>query len=64
MIHLKENVGTIDRIVRVILGLTIITISLYYKSWWGVLGVFPLLTGSYGWCWIYYILGMTTMKKT
>ncbi len=64
MFKLQKNVGTIDRIIRVILGLTVFVLGVYYKSWWGVLGIFPFLTGSYGWCWIYRILGMSTMKKT
>ena len=60
------NVGGIDRILRVIVGL--ILISLVFvgpKTMWGWIGVIPLVTGLFRFCPAYTLLGMNTcpMKK-
>jgi hypothetical protein len=61
---MKTNEGTVDRIVRIILGLVIIGIGVYYQSWWGAIGLIPLLTGLIGWCGLYAVLGMSTKSKS
>lgn len=58
---LKENVGTIDRIIRVVVGLAII--SLVYvgpKTPFGWLGIIPLLTAAIGSCPLYSVFGWST----
>ncbi len=41
---MKANVGSADRIIRFILGVIILALGFYFKSWWGVLLVlFQLL---------------------
>jgi Protein of unknown function (DUF2892) len=60
------NVGMIDRIVRVVLGLALIAFALGYIypgtgwNWAGWLGVVPLLTAAFGTCPAYSLLGVTT----
>lgn len=66
---LKRNEGTIDRALRVILGLALI--AGYFMngggaySWLYLLGIVPLVTGLIGSCPLYTILGINTcpMKK-
>ena len=57
---MKTNVGSIDRIVRVIAGLAILGAGYYFKSWWGVIGFGPILTAFIGFCPAYLPFGITT----
>ena len=57
---MKQNVGSTDRAVRVVLGLAIVAAGIYFKSWWGVIGLLPLLTASIGWCPAYAPFGLST----
>jgi hypothetical protein len=60
---MQLNVGKSERAVRVIAGLVIIGAGVYYHSWWGAIGLVPLLTGLMGWCPPYQLLGISTNKK-
>ena len=60
---MKCNVGKADRIFRVIAGLCIIIAGVYFKSWFGVIGVIPLVTATLGWCPLYIPLGISSCKK-
>ena len=63
---MKLNVGGIDRIARIAIGLVLIGLTLTGNiGLWGWLGVVPLATGAIGWCPPYAILGFNTcsMKK-
>ena len=57
---MKPNVGGLDRGFRVVLGMVVIGAGLYFKSWWGALGLVPLLTGVLRWCPVYVPLGTST----
>jgi len=59
---MKKNVGTADRIIRVIIGLVIIVWGIMSSSWWGLIGLLPLITGLVGYCGLYAILGIKTCK--
>ena len=63
---MRQNVGSIDRGVRVILGLAIVAAGIYFKSWWGAIGLVPLLTAAIGWCPAYAPFGLSTcpMRKS
>jgi hypothetical protein len=60
---MKANVGSEDRIIRIILGLVIIALGFYFKSWWGVVGIVPLVTGLLNFCPAYSLIGFSTKKK-
>ena len=63
---MKSNVGGIDRILRIVLGLVLIGLTLTGTiGAWGWLGVVPLATGAIGWGPPYAIFGFSTcsMKK-
>jgi hypothetical protein len=59
---MKTNEGNLDRILRVILGLVIIGLGIYYKNWWGIIGLLPLITGIWGYCHLYTLLKISTKK--
>ena len=57
------NVGKTDRAIRLIAGVAIIGAGIYYQSWWGAVGVVPLMTGYLRWCPPYQLIGFHTNKK-
>jgi hypothetical protein len=59
---MNKNVGSSDRTIRVIAGLIIIFIGIYFKSWWGVVGVLPIVTAMLRWCPAYLPFGISTCK--
>ena len=64
---MKSNVGGIDRILRIVVGLVLIGLAATGTvGWWGWLGVVPLLTGLFSFCPLYTLLGRNTcpMKKS
>ena len=64
---MKLNVGGIDRILRIVVGLVLIGLTLTGTiGVWGWLGVVPLATGAIGWCPPYSIFGFNTcsMKES
>jgi len=60
---MKKNEGTIDRVLRVLVGLGLISYAVIYGAAWGYLGLVPLLTGLMGTCPVYSILGLSTCGK-
>ena len=60
---MKKNVGAIDRGIRIVLGLAIVTLGIYNQSWWGLIGIVPLLTAFISWCPAYNLLGISTDKR-
>jgi hypothetical protein len=59
---MKKNVGGIDKVARLILGLVIIALGILYQSWWGLVGIIPLFTSTIGWCPTYLPFGISTCK--
>jgi len=65
---MQINVGTSDRIVRILIGLFLLSLPLWLDSpwrWLGLIGLMPLLTGLAGRCPGYRLLGLNTcpMRK-
>ena len=61
---ISHNVGTVDRALRVVVG--IILISLVFvgpKTAWGWLGLLPLATAIFRYCPPYSIFGWNTGAK-
>ena len=62
---MSVNIGTTERIVRVVLGTAILSLTVVGpRSPWAYLGIIPILTGLTGWCALYSVLGISTRKKT
>lgn len=58
---MKLNVGGIDRVLRIVIGLVLIGLAATGTvGWWGWLGIVPLATGAVGWCPPYALLGWST----
>lgn len=57
------NAGKLDRIIRVALGASIITWGVLNNNWMGAIGAIPLLTGAFGWCPLYSLIGINTGCK-
>ena len=61
---MKVNVGPLERIARIILGVGILSLTVVGpQTAWGYLGLVPLLTGVTGWCPPYSILGISTCRR-
>ena len=63
---MKANVGGIDRIARIVVGLVLIALAATGTvGVWGWIGVVPLLTGLIRWCPLYPLLGISScpLKK-
>jgi DUF2892 family protein len=59
------NEGTVDRVLRVALGVTLLALVFVGpKTMWGLFGIVPLLTGLAGTCPLYSILGIRTCPLT
>lgn len=62
---MTSNVGSIDRILRIIFGLGLISIVFIGpQTPWGWIGVVPLVTALLGWCPAYSLLGIKTCKTS
>jgi len=57
---MKTNVGSLDRILRYILGFAILGAGYYYKSWFGLIGLGPIITATVRFCPAYPLIGMNT----
>jgi len=58
-----KNVGNSDRNIRIGLGIAIIIVGVVLQSWWGLIGLLPLVTAGLNFCPLYAVLGMSTRKK-
>jgi hypothetical protein len=60
---MTPNVGTIDRTLRLIVGISLVAAAaLGYIGVWGYLGILPILTGSFKFCPAYLPFGLSTCK--
>lgn len=60
---MKLNEGTLDRASRVLAGLALIALAAAGTvGAWGWIGVMPLLTGLFGYCPAYSLMGINTCQ--
>jgi len=63
----KENVGTVDRAIRIALGFAIlVAFVLFPNAWWRwytLIGIVPLVTGLFGTCPLYSLFGLSTCSN-
>ena len=61
---MTTNMGTIDRVVRIVIGLVLLWYALMAPAtgynWIGWIGVIPIVTSLVGVCPLYSILGIST----
>jgi hypothetical protein len=60
-VAMKSNEGNVDRIIRVAVGLGLLSlVFIGPQTAWGWVGLVPLLTGLVGFCPLYKVFGMNT----
>lgn len=60
---MKSNVGSIDKIARIVVGAVLILLALTGTiGVWGWIGVLPLATGLFNFCPAYRLLGINTRE--
>lgn len=60
---MKRNIGTTDRIIRIVAGVAIGAIGFAFHSWLGLIGIVPLLTAGVGVCPLYLPFGISTTGR-
>lgn len=59
----KTNIGKPERAVRLAIGVAALYLGYTYQSYWGFLGLIPLVTAAMGWCPLYVPFGFSTCPK-
>ena len=60
---MTKNIGTVDKIIRLIAGIAIIGAGVFFQNWWGAIGIIFIVTALINWCAPYALLGISTRKK-
>jgi len=62
---LKHNVGTIDRVIRIVAGIALLAYAVFGAGaarWFGLVGIVPLATAFLSFCPAYAFLGLSTCQ--
>ncbi len=60
---MTSNVGSVDHVVRILIGLGLLLLALKsgnQYAWLGYIGIVPILTAAFGMCPLYSLLGVST----
>jgi hypothetical protein len=60
---MKANVGGVDRVLRILVGLGLLSLVFVLEGsarWWGLVGLVPLATGTFRYCPAYLPFGLST----
>ncbi|KPK96236.1 hypothetical protein AMJ80_01055 [bacterium SM23_31] len=57
------NIGNADRAIRFIAGIIIIAVGIYFRSWWGAIGLIFIVTAAIRWCPLYLPFKISTGKS-
>ncbi|MGJ0508076.1 MAG: YgaP family membrane protein [Methylocystis sp.] len=61
---MEANVGQTDRMIRIVAGLLLLSLVFVGpKTYWGLIGLVPLLTAVVNFCPAYRLLGVNTLGK-
>jgi hypothetical protein len=61
---MKKNMGSADKNLRMAVGIIILIVGYLNDSWWGLIGLVPLLTSFFSFCPMYLPLKFNTLKKS
>ncbi|CUS78730.1 Protein of unknown function (DUF2892) [Candidatus Kryptonium thompsonii] len=64
---MKVNEATWDRVLRVIVGLFLLSFLIWMEGnskYWGLIGLLPLITGLVGYCPAYSLFKVSTRKES
>lgn len=58
---MPKNEAGWDRGLRVVVGLALLAMTVVGpQTWWGLVGIVPLLTGTLGYCPLYQLVGLSS----
>lgn len=58
---MSTNEGNVDRMLRIGMGFVLLSLTILGpKTWWGVVGLVPLITGYLGFCPLYHLFGISS----
>jgi hypothetical protein len=60
---MKQNVGSIDKVLRIVVGIALLSMLFLVEGsakWFGLIGLVPLGTALIGWCPLYSLIGLST----
>lgn len=63
---MKTNVGNLDRTLRVLFGIALLSLLYFGKGqlkWLGLVGIIPIATGLMRFCPLYSAFGINTCSK-
>ncbi|OPZ69284.1 MAG: hypothetical protein BWY83_02012 [bacterium ADurb.Bin478] len=60
---MTKNIGSVDRTIRIVLGLIILALGVIYKNYFGLLGLLLLATALVRWCPAYLPFGINTCRS-
>ena len=58
---MTKNIGSIDRVIRIVLGLALLSLLVVLEGnnkWFGLIGIVPLATAFLSWCPLYSVVGI------
>lgn len=61
---MKKNIGTVDKTIRIVIGLAIIAYGVVESNFLGAIGLIPLGTALIGWCPLYCPLKINTCGES
>ncbi|MCC5854075.1 MAG: DUF2892 domain-containing protein [Idiomarina sp.] len=62
MANIGVNVGTTDRIIRIVVGVALVVWSITAANFWWILGAALIATGVFRFCGLYKVIGVNTCK--
>ena len=60
---MQTNIGKADRFIRILIGVIIMAVGIYFETWWGALGLIPIVVALLRFCPLYVPLGINTNVK-
>lgn len=60
---MTKNMGKVDRVARIVIGVIFIVLGVMTGSWLGLIGLIPIATAVISWCPLYDLLKINTCKK-
>ena len=64
---MKTNVGSADKIVRIVVGIGLLSLFFILEGsmkFLGLIGIAPIATALMGWCPLYSVIGVNTCPLT
>jgi hypothetical protein len=57
---MKSNIGKADKVIRLIIGITIAVEGIAYNTWLGLFGMVFIITALLNWCPFYLLFGVSS----